>query len=902
MKFKIVISYSFDFVERLIMRKGIKWAIFAILCFAFVLVVFHQPKGKIEDNTDKNGFNLHTTKNNDEKEDAMIFNPNVHVYMGDEAEVVNAAIAEVEYNGINLDIIFEADTKNEFVELNEGEIFFLEGDTNTPLGETYIGKVIEKDSDDEEICLSAEAPMIDEVFDEFYVDDEFTLTEETINTIHTIEGVTVTPVQYLESDFLEMETAECDEEKIIPLKYEKNAKVTEEKILSDKNGFIVELNVDLDEVLNLLQGNEKEKQKEKEEDEEERKNTSASSDCTLTGKIGVEDIKLNYTADWDKDTYGMKELSAGVSGKTASGVELALKYEGELSAVDTEKKLGSVVKLQGLKEKLFPIAYFDCTSSKKILIGKKINETIETTQKMMPFSCGILFYLDIYGNISYEAVLNYEHTNQFSTKLVLVKDNQWIGKFEGESDPKNIFSAKMEVAADGDAHLGLSAMLYFYNLNIADIAIGKFGAEAEGRGILEASTETEGNAGAYGSFYARIYAKIIDVKVNFKVRVDLWNIADVTGNYEFAGILFDFTLAETGKKSSTHYNKELMTWGKMTAEDEKAIYYKSLDNTLIREKKNGMSRVEIYGKDFFEICGVDQSYIYVTEPKTDSSYNLRRVSKDGTRSKVIMNNIKYVLMLNENYIYYVPAFSPNEIYRIDRTELKKEKFVQLEDNVEFMMEEKEGELFVITEKEDMFSFLFGTEVIYYRLAKDGTIRNRYEGEITPENCMLEEMDNYIVSYKLISNGYLRTNAQEVYWMSPNKTKHINTEGTAGWAPKEIGIFVTQEREDGKFDIVLYRANDGKEQRIVTVNNKYAFFSLLQDKRGNWYYIDQTEKELELYKLVKGFSRKELLEKISLKDVPCNLEQCSMEIVNNRLFFYTMPSWSESKVLYRYYAY
>ena len=67
-------------------------------------------------------------------------------------------------------------------------------------------------------------------------------------------------------------------------------------------------------------------------------------------------------------------------------------------------------------------------------------------------------------------------------------------------------------------------------------------------------------------------------------------------------------------------------------------------------------------------------------------------------------------------------------------------------------------------------------------------------------------------------------------------------------------------------------------------------------------MDQTETDLELYRMDVSLAQKEKIDTISLEEIPCDMENCMMELVNNRIFFYTMPSWSDSEVLYRYNLY
>lgn len=393
------------------------------------------------------------------------------------------------------------------------------------------------------------------------------------------------------------------------------------------------------------------------------------------------------------------------------------------------------------------------------------------------------------------------------------------------------------------------------------------------------------------------------MKVNFKIQVKLWALKG-SANLKLEHTFFDITLAETGQKKDIHYNPDTMKWSKITAEDEKYIYYKGLNGKVLREQKgkDSMQRKVIYEKNIFAFCGMDQSYLYVLEPAEEQSYNVRKINKDGTTSKIILEEVKYVLLFKDDDIYYVPSFSENQIYKMNRSTLEEEKFCEFEDcTVEYMSDEND-QLFVVTQEEGLIFMFLGPDCLYYRVAKNGDILQKYESDISPQDCMKTTFSNYVTAYLLVTNGYLRETAEKVYWLSHDTQTVVETETISGWHPTEQGIFTEQNGAEGKYDVVLYQAANGEKMTVTTVNSKTAFFTFVQDQTGKWYFMDQTETDLELYQMDEQLHRKSLIAKISLQDIPCDLENCNMEIVNRKLFFYTMTDWSKSKVLYRYNLY
>lgn len=867
-----------------ILLMGIGWFFF-----------LYQSKPTIVDEMNQNTEYQDEIDGGGTEENRAVFNKNIHVYMGEAAQSVNNEIQKVEMETSTLKISFPKDTNCELATLGIGEIFFLEGNSNTPLEDTYIGRIVDVEIVDEQTVIHTETPMIDEVFDVFCVNEEFELSSENIRSISCAQGVKITPVKAISADFFE--TVSSDKEVQASNLLWNHSNAIEAVNTKDEKFpgliFDIDLELDLDAII---------KKKTPKDTQEGNVSAEQKNIFRVNGKYGMEDVKLYFNADWDKASYGMRELAAGISGKEVHSIEVELKAEGEVSGETTKKNITSFLHITGLKKKVFPIAYIDYTTSvpvKMYCLG--LNNKIDTYTEVLPLSYGFMVYADFYGNLSLALNYKYNYSNDFVQKVVFVRDGQAVCQWEETKgkDPEISQILKLEASADADFHIGASAMAYCFNINLLEVAAIKLGCEVEGKGTAQWTwpSDSKENLGFSGSLYSRAYAKVGDVQAKLKIKADLWGVAEVDGGLEFEMLLIDKTLKEFGQKKDTHYNSESMGWGKMTAEDEKYFYYKSLHNELVRETKNGISRTTIYEDDFFQICGVDKSYLYVLEPTGDENvYNVRRISKDGTTSKKILDDVKYVLLMKDNLMYYVPDSSENTIYTLDRSRLKKKKFAKFDENV-FALSELSDGFYVATEESDIFSFFLGATVVYYQISFDGKVIQRHD-DITPEVYFKEELENYILATKLISNGYLRNTAEEVCWMANNQGSYVVAEGISGWNPTQEGIFTTQETEQGKY-IVLYQATNGNKRTITAVNSDNAFFTLLQSDSGDWYFIDQTETDLLLYRMDGQFKTKTLLEQISLSKLPCDLESCGMEIRDNRLFFYNMTSWSESKMLYRY---
>lgn len=857
-------------------------------------IFFYQPKPTVVDETNGKNQSESDVSGGDDRENEAVINENVHIYMDGEAEAINQLISSVEYTNGEILLYFPENTESEFTTLGSGEIFWLDGNETTPLRETYIGKIRSNITENGQKILSVESPALNEVFDVFYLNDEYQFDASQIRNISTIDGVEITPVDYIPRDF--MKTANHEGEKGVSdlvHRTEKQIETAQHASQSEAAipGFIVNIDVDLIDLLNVLP----------DEENTEEGIFDGEMSCKLTGKMGMEDVSIFYNADVNLLDYGIKELSVGVKASQVVKADLKVALEGEISGKETEKDIGSVIKLQGLDEKVFPIAYFECTTGHIVKLtgsGQALNEKLQNRYKTIPVSIGFMVYMDIYGNLSIEFSGNYDYTNEIENKVVFVENNQLKGTFEGASDPKKNYSVTLEAKADADLHMGASILLYFFNINAADVSLVKFGTEAEGTVGYTVSSNKEENNGFEGTGYARLYLKLFNARIKLKGKAELWGISG-GGMLEFDKTLIDMTLAETGQKKDTHFNAGTMKWKQMTAQDDKYYYYKSSNGKLYRQTWDGWNRKIIYEEDFFEICGVDQSYIYVLQATEDEKYNLRRISKDGETSKIILKDVKYVLLFEDDDIFFVPSDQTDTIMCFNRNTLEKKKFKSYENNVEYMCEKGDGYFIVTNEPDDAFAWLMGPTCIYYDISKTGEITGEYHSDILPQQGVIESIGNYKVGYKLLTNGYLRETADAVYWMPKDMSSFVEVEGCSGWRPTEAGIFTEMPTENGMYQILLCRAETGNQEVITTVHNAQSMFTLSQDRRGNWYYMDQTDTHLELYRMGQNFENKTLVVQMELDEVPCNMEECSMEIVANKLIFFTMPEWSESKVLYRY---
>ena len=104
------------------------------------------------------------------------------------------------------------------------------------------------------------------------------------------------------------------------------------------------------------------------------------------------------------------------------------------------------------------------------------------------------------------------------------------------------------------------------------------------------------------------------------------------------------------------------------------------------------------------------------------------------------------------------------------------------------------------------------------------------------------------------------------------------------------------RYDGPFTV---REGDGKKITVTEVQSDQAFFTLCQSKSGAWFFFDETDEALILYSMNEDFSNKQVIKTVPLSEAPCSLKESGMTIMDNRIYFYSIPNNSTATVVYRY---
>ncbi len=929
------------------------------------IIVFSIPKDPIINDL---------TDNTPEAEDVLsegvvdnhaeaILSPNISLYDTEESKAIESSILSV--SQVDTNLVLDVNKGSPMESLEKGDVFFIQGTTDSFLGEAYFGKVSSKIEQEGYYTYAIETPMIDEVFDYIDIDYSQDMSYSNISNIETPEGVTVSAVDNLSSKFNMnsgvVQTGSLSNTNITLLSTTSSSNIKTLGADDKKDDIYIEFNLDIIKLLRQL-GVIPEKENVSKDDPDlpsegvlytvyytntglcyhtetchcltnSKYSTSISgaksmglrackicnpfdgsweneSSLTLSGKVGLEDLMFSIMSEGDAWTIekGFENLSIKTEGNFIAEAKLAGDFEFEFSGDETKIVVGkdeknAILTLEGLKQKLFPIAFISYDGTWNVKIGPNSDKVD------MPLTIGLMIYTDIYGNITAGAEVYCSYTQPIEYNFDVFKDGKFlgIGATDNEEEPTTSEDAgdfnwglKIEAKADVDFQaLGGSVMLYVGNMNVLELSLVRFGAEAQGTLAFDSSEYHNDNYGFSAQGKVCIYAELLelDLKVKAKTKWGLNGAIDANLGPWKRWELGKF--GNTDVEASTHFNSSTMYVNNIIAGDSKSIYYKDEQGNLIAEKDS--YKTVIYDDEFFVICGIDDSYIYLLKRSENNSslYDLYRIRKDGTSERRIVEEIKNFMECDETYFYYTLGDDTQTIMRLRRSDLEEESFASFDAEVAYMKKQNDG--FYV---ETTSGFWFLTTIKYYLLNSNGEIVEHYGENPAVSQYLLYEYDDFYMATKIVSNGFLRDTASEIYWLSLDKQNYVKAESLAGWTPsEEYGIFVlTDGDENHNYQIKLYCAENGELVSVVGVNSNQAHFTMVQDDYGTWYYIDETETGLTLYAMNENFENRRIIEELSYEEFPVNLETCGMILMDGTIWFYEMPDEYTANVLYRYSLY
>lgn len=949
-------------------RKAVLWGVILLVLLALgatgAYLLLHQEPPVIHDQTQEGSAVEDGGNDPDENQPAgsggdggedneAVMSSNVKPFLEESAAEINQAITNVEIT--NKGMFLRVNEGTALDALGIGDIFYLDGTEETPLGQPFIGKIAGVSNRDGTVSYQIETPMIDEVFDVLDVQCDQKLEVQDIARIETVEGVTVTMVDdFSDADFFDSgpETLAAS---LLSRQQERAVVVP---LTEEKNKLLMGLDVDLLKVFGLGDKTENGKAEQYEysagnwvtvyansgslkyhkenchylnddrkeltlREAEEGKYTPCRI-CTppvmkdskgvlhgeepelkLFGQIGLEEVDFYMDLDWDIFRgKGLEKFAIGVCGDFVAKAGLKVKLEAELGGEKTGITIPAAdVKLSGLNEKLFPVAFLTYKAGVIVPVTLPGKEGVRAMTSAVPLTVGAIVYVDINGNFSMEGTLTFSYNYNFNCSYTAVENGKFVNIWDTSGNPTCQTELSWEGAVDVDFNTGVAVSAYIFNLNVAEVNVVKPGVEADGKVKIEYKSSRESlldgepvREGAFeASYHVRGYVKLFEVNMKLlgKVKVLGFNLSK---SYELHECLLDFTIVEFGERTGQRFSSVTMEYSPVTAKDGKAIYYKDTDGRLIREEK-GYHTV-LYDTPFYAICGIDETYIYLTAAQ-DKGYQVIRVSKKDGISRKILDNVSQVLMMGEEVMYYVCTDTPDILMELDRTTLKESTFAKFDHDVTFMVGQGD-DFYVATLKSDLISSWFGSTVYYYLLDEYGNVLEDYGSDPEVTEYHLEDNGTYYSAERVVSYGDLRSSAKTVCWMSKDKSSNVEAKGTGGWVMTGEGIFTNQEGEDAaSLQLILYRASDGGITAVTDVESKQAMFTISKSDAGDWFFFDQTEENMILYTMPADFSSKQVVKTFPRDDFPCDLEECGAKLMNNRIYFYTMPDNATCEMLYWY---
>ena len=865
----------------------------------------------------------------------------VHFYDINESKEITQNITAVYELGNNL--VFDIEEGTALDNLGKGDIFLLQGEADSFWGELYFGKIAYVVEEDGYSKYVIETPMMDEVFDEIEFDFSQNMRYDNISDMIVYEGVTVGKLEGVDA------LGEDTDETTASASYLTTKTAPVDSYVFN-NGILVTFEIDLlkffegnnaadsDEKASVVSGDDAEHymvyytktgqcyhlescrhSKDKNltislEDAVE-KGFSPCKVChapliedklfehslVLSGSVELKNLGFDITSNGEPWTVekGFDNLAIETTGQFVANASLKGSFEFELSGDDTEIVVKSLngkenaLVISALKEKLFPLAFLQYTGTWSIEVGQAANDI------NAPFTIGLMLYTDIEGNITASAEIygNYERSLDYT--LDIFKDGEFVGiESQEENEPTFEWGVKAELKADVDVQmLGGSILLYLGNLNVLELALVRLGAEAEGTVAFDTAEWDNGNHGLEADFGICVYLEMVELQFKLKTASKWGMSTELSGGF---GPLLRWELWEIGlpnKIYQTNYDAKVMFVSSVLATDVGFKCFKNENGQLVAENENGERQV-IYEDEFFVICGIDETFVYFLKVNedSDSEYDLYRVKRDGTSDKKICEGIKEFLTYDEQYFYYTMTTNSRTIVRLNRATLEEKDICSLNNPITYMRKQEDG-YYVVTKKSLLGIF---TDYFYYLIDNEGTLLQEYGTAPSVTEMRLTKFKDYYAASLQATGGFLRDTTRELYWLSEDKMSYILTEKAAesGWNRLSAGILVAQKQGgESEYVMVMYRAADGVVERIADVHNHFAIFTVVRDVWGNWYYMDETQEGITLYKMNLDRTKKTVMEFLPKEEYPVSLENCNMIIKGNTVWFYEILEDKEAKVIY-----
>lgn len=642
----------------------------------------------------------------------------------------------------------------------------------------------------------------------------------------------------------------------------------------------------------------------------------------IEGKAGVENLYFKGDLDYDiKRVNLLEDLYLEAGGKIVTEAKLLVGGEYTLGGNTTGITLpNGWGKLEGLDEKLYPIAclQYDGKLTPAVLAGS--NVALRQINSDMPLSITLLFYIDVKGNLTIQASAGFKYEQEFKYTNTIVKDGKWLwdDKLQTETAKEISFDVSMEY--DYDAHIGASVGFYVYNMNVAEIAVIKIGCEGEGTAAMSYAVQFDGPLSGNISnniddnpdndvvipeqsrptqkfetefeFYNRIYIKLIELNIRLSVQIDLFGIIDFSPSFEKDACFIDWTLLEWGNKEETDYDPGEQKYDVAVARDDEAFYYIDTDYSLVSETadKNRMVLME----EVSYICAMDDKYIYVVaENEVTEQDCMYRVDKKRGGGRQIEEDICRVFDMDEKYIYYTTNFDKTMLKRLDRNTLNSHYFADF--GREVRCAKFYGDRIFVAEYQP--NNLWFELRHYYWLDDEGNVDEDLGLEIDHEDALIVNRDKYSYRFHPVDNDAFTSTVAYIAVVIDGKYQNLSADA---FYIREDGIYGLRKPELLTDDLPVFFKFDlstGEQIDLFEMNSTDTYYTLYGAADGHWYYLEDNEDEIIVRRTDSTFTEKKTIDTINKEKYDISLRGCDVSYSEDCLCFYRVDG-IRTRVIYR----
>ncbi len=729
----------------------------------------------------------------------------VKLFGTDDTNAIESAVLHSTQEGDTL--ILECTTGSPLESLEQGDIFLLRGFTDSAFGESYFGKLTYKYDSYETSVFAIQTPSVYEVFEDLEMDILQSLDYSTLTDFYAADGVEImTPTAALEAtdtaprvEQLSSGVKDTADDKGIGLTLELDLlKLLKEYGKKDANKSIfreatkdeaafVEVYVTdtgrcyhqsgcqylrlSSTAMKLSEAAAKGLRpcsvcKPYYIEDEDHKFADLGAELTLKGSVTLTDLSFGVVGKNGKKwelKQGFENLAVETKGTLKADAKLegnvALKFEGETTSLTVEGMFDKpFLTIEGLKEKMLPFAY--CTWNGASFVVTDAPDDNEPWNA--PVSVGILFYTDLYGNITIGAELRCEYTRPITKSFDIYKDGKFLGigaekdavsqEASEDKSGKLTWSFKAEVSGDVTFEaLGVSLMLYVGNVNLLELGVANLAAHANGAVGFDSAKMDNDQYGFYAEGDVRLYLEMftLDMKASAE---GMGGILDLEAECTL-GPLIDLTIWRLNKQTERDIVLVLDASG-------------SMSGTPIQEAKNAAAKFIQTVMDSKEDASIsvvtyDNSAVTVS-PLTSNKESLLsavdRISSGGgtdieaglARAEQLLNERnakkKSIVLLSDglpndgktgdSLIEYAASIKDQDVYIYTLG-----FFDQLYDSEKVAAQQlmgaiaSEGMHYEVTSADDLVFFfndladqISGQKYIYIRIACPVDVTVRYDGE------------------------------------------------------------------------------------------------------------------------------------------------------------------------------